>query len=176
MQIRFSKYKKYGGYHFKWYNRNGAYKEHVDNVAEWIKGKDVLDIGAGEGLLVSLTGITGIDNEPYAIKAAKKRGVDIILGDAYKLPFVDRQFESAFMGDVLEHFEFPELALKEASRVIKEYLYIVAPLPQKIVESFHYNNWNQEELIELIENNGFKLEGKAEVKFKKIYAKFKKII
>jgi len=76
---------------------------------------------------------------------------------------------------VLEHFEFPELALKEASRVIKEYLYIVAPLPQKIVESFHYNNWNQEELIELIENNGFKLEGKAEVKFKKIYAKFKKI-
>jgi len=175
--MRFSKYKRYGGYHFKWYNRSDNYKKHIDNIVKWIKEENFLDIGAGDGLLEHLTGAIGVDNEYYAIKAAKKRGVNIILGDVYKLPFEDEQFDSAFMGDVLEHLEFPENGLKEARRVLKLYLYIVSPLPKKkMIEPFHYHNWTKEELKTLIEENGFKLEGKIGIKFKKIYAKFKKII
>lgn len=173
--MRFSKYKRYGGYHFKWYNMSGSYKDHIDNIVKWIKEKNFLDIGSGEGLLEHLTGCTSVDNEYYAIKAGKKRGVDIILGDAYDLPFEDEQFDSAFMGDVLEHLEFPEKGLAEARRVLKKYLYIVSPLPRKPMGPFHYNEWNIDELKTLIENNGFKLKGKAEIRFKKIYAKFKKL-
>ena len=75
--------------------------------------KNVLDIGAGDGKITSFLNAKGVDNEPIAVKLVQAKGVDVILGSAYDLPYKDEEFDAVFMGDVLEHLEFPRQALQE---------------------------------------------------------------
>jgi ubiquinone/menaquinone biosynthesis C-methylase UbiE len=117
MNLDFNKYKIYGAYHWKWYKSKPNYTNYINYVMKWIKEKNVLDIGAGDGLLVYLLKIKGIDNEPEAIRVGKRRGAEVILGDAYDLPFKNEEFDSVFMGNTLEHFTSPQKAIKEARRV-----------------------------------------------------------
>lgn len=176
--MRFTKYHKFGAYHWKQYDdKNTKYSRHADRVKEWIKEKNVLDIGAGDGKITHLLAIKGVDNEPEAVRLAQEKGADVILADAYHLPYKDGEFEAAFMGDVLEHFEFPRKALQEARRVLKNYLYIAAPEKGTNNDKFHYQEWTPEELKELVESEGFALEGDILVvpKDKRIYGKFKKL-
>jgi len=44
----FTKYEKYGAYHWKQYLDGTKYKAHADRVKEWVKEKNVLDVGAGD--------------------------------------------------------------------------------------------------------------------------------
>src|SRR3990167_9608551 len=123
--MEFSKYKKFGAYHWKQYeDKNTKYFRHADRVKEWIKEKSVLDIGAGDGKITHLLGIKGVDDEPEAVRLAVEKGADVKLGDAYRLSYKDEEFDSVFMGDVLEHLEFPRKALQEARRILRKYLYL----------------------------------------------------
>jgi ubiquinone/menaquinone biosynthesis C-methylase UbiE len=143
-----------------------------------VQEKKVLDIGAGDGKITSLLNAKGIDNEPIAVKLAQEKGVDVILGSAYDLPYKDEEFDSVFMGDVLEHLEFSRKALQETRRVLKKYLYLVTPQKGTNKKRFHYEEWTPEELKILVESEGFKLEGEifdGGIKFKRIYGKFLKI-
>ena len=177
--MKFTKYEKMGAYHWRLYQKSPMYRAHVERIKEWVKEKDTLDVGAGDGLITSILGIQGVDNEPEAIRLAQEKGVDVVLGDAYHLKFEDEAFDSILMVDVLEHFEFPKDALKEARRVLVQYLYIVTP-PKDLIpgemDQFHYQEWTAEELKTLVEGEGFILEGKVLVvpKEKCMYAKFKK--
>src|SRR5438477_8664030 len=92
---KFEKYKRYGAYHWRWYERKYSYKRHVDFLKTWIREKNTIDIGAGDGFITNLLGIRGVDNDPYGIRAAAERGVTIDLGDAYSLPYQDEEFDSA---------------------------------------------------------------------------------
>jgi glycosyltransferase involved in cell wall biosynthesis len=177
--VEFSKYKKWGAYHWEQYKKLFKYKKHANKVKKWVKEKRVLDIGAGDGLITSLVGAVGIDNEPEAVKLANEKGVHVFEGNGYSINFPDNFFESAMMIDVLEHFKNPRKALKEAKRVIEKYLYICTPPKRddgKLTDKFHFQEWTDKELKELVENEGFKLEGKIEVnkKDKFMYAKFRK--
>lgn len=175
--MKFTKYHKFGAYHYKQYaDKNTKYFRHANRMMFWIKEKSCLDIGAGDGCITKLLGIKGVDDEPEAVRLAKMMGADVILGDAYNLPFKDGEFEAAFMGDVLEHMEFPKKALQEMKRVITKYFYIASPTPEG-KDKFHYEEWDPGQLKELVEGEGFKLEGEMLVVLedKRIYAKFKKI-
>ncbi len=174
--MKFTKYHQFGAYHFKQYaDKNTKYSRHADRMKEWIKEKSCLDIGAGDGCITKLLGIKGVDDEEEAVRLAQVMGADVILGDAYRLPFKSGEFESAFMGDVLEHMKYPKKALHEMRRVITTYFYIASPTPEG-KDKFHYKEWNEEELKELIETHGFELiEMFTVLKDKRIYAKFKKI-
>ena len=176
---RFTKYHKYGAYHWKWYNnpeRYGRYKDHVDKIIKWIKEKNILDVGCGDGLITFLLNAKGIDNESQAIKVGKRRGANIELGDAYNIQYPDEEFDVVFMGDVLEHLEFPEKALKEMRRVLKKYLYISIPIEKKIIDPFHYEKWTADKLRKMVESIGFVLIEEMEPEnYTKLYAKFKKI-
>lgn len=174
--MQFTKYHKFGAYHWKQYaDKNTKYSRHADRVKDWIKEKDCLDIGAGDGLITWLLGIRGVDDEPEAVRLAQEKGANVVLGDAYYLPFKDEEFESAFMGDVLEHMEFPSKALKEARRVIRSYLYIANPIKGMDNDKFHYQEWTPEELTELLAKEGFELVSSESVpKDKRDYLKFRK--
>ena len=174
--MEFSKYKKLGAYHWAMYeDKNTKYSRHADRVKEWIKEKKVLDVGAGDGKITSMLGAKGIDNEPEAVRLAQGKGANVILGNAYDLPFEDDEYGAVFMGDVLEHLEFPQKALQEAKRV-GSYLYLAVPKKGMDNDKFHYQEWTPQELKELVEGEGFILEGEIlEVpKDKRDYAKFKK--
>lgn len=176
--MKFTKYHKFGAYHWSQYDKGTKYTRHADRVKEWIKEKDILDIGAGDGKITSLLGARGVDSEPEAVRLAREKGVDVVLGDGYHLPFRDNEFEAVFMGDVLEHFEFPREALQEAKRVLRSYLYLATPEKGTNNDKFHYQEWTPEELKELVEGEGFVLEGEILVvpKDKRIYGKFKKTV
>jgi ubiquinone/menaquinone biosynthesis C-methylase UbiE len=176
--MKFSKYHNRGAYHWRKYDdKNTKYRRHADRVKEWIKEKNVLDIGAGDGKITHLLGIKGIDDEEEAVRLAREMGADVTLMDAYNLNYKNEEFDAVFLGDVLEHCEFPQKVLKESRRVLKDYMYIASPEKGIHKDRYHYKEWTSEELKELVESEGFKLEGEILVvpRDKRIYGKFKKI-
>lgn len=174
---KFEKYKTYGAYHWDWYGNKWTYKRHVDYLKAWVKEKNTIDIGAGDGFITHALGIKGVDNDPYGITAAAGKGVSIDLGNAYALPYKDEEFDSALMSDTIEHFSKFRRVLREARRVIKSYLYINIPAKEKFVEPDHYHAWTAEEFVKEVEKCGFKLIEEPKFKFNRnrIYFKFQKI-
>ncbi len=172
----FTKYAQFGAYHWKQYADGTKYKAHADRVKEWVKEKNVLDVGAGDGLITHLLGAKGIEYEAEGVRLAREKGVDVIQGDAYALPFGDHSFEAITMIDVLEHFEDPLKALQEARRVAP-ILYINTP-PKKddgtLTDKFHVQEWSPAGLVKLVESAGYTLYGPVRVypKEKMMYAKF----
>lgn len=176
--MEFTKYHKSGAYHWKMYeDTNTKYHRHANRVVAWIKERPVLDVGAGDGKITSLLNGIGIDNEPEGVRLAREKGSPVTLGDACNIPFKDKSFTAVFSGDLLEHLEHPEKAIKEMHRVTTKYLYIASPLKGADNDPFHYQEWTPEELKSLVEPLGFKLiEPILTVKEdKRIYGKFEKI-
>lgn len=181
----FRKYHDHGAYHWRQYDQNTKYRRHADRVVQWIIEDMILDIGAGDGKITSLLAEAGkhpygIDNEPEAVRLAQEKGANVALMDAYKIPYPDGLFEAALMADVLEHFERPIDALREARRVIRGALYISTP-PKRadgnLTDKFHYVEWSPVELKNLVESIGFVLEDEILViaEEKTQYAKFKRL-
>src|SRR3989344_1587566 len=91
-----------------------------------VPGKKILDIACGWGELLVLAKeqglmVSGIDISPHAIKLAKKRiqDGDLKVARAEKLPYQNNSFDYIVCVGSLEHFDSPEKALSEMSRVIK---------------------------------------------------------
>lgn len=156
--IKFTKYKERKGYHWREYVAGSSlYKQHVDKIKGWVKERNILDIGAGDGLITFLLRAKGIDNERSGVKIAQAIGVDVILGDAYQLPFKKDEFEAAGMFDVIEHLEFPDKALLEASRVAKV-LYVTTPERGMVNEPLHIKEFTKQELRDFLLKNNWKPE------------------
>jgi len=164
----FDKYRKRGDYHWREFNAKTIYRQHVLHVLEWITEDNVLDIGAGDGLIthqLRLRGkdAVGIDNSPHGLAIAKRKGVPVSAGDAYDLPKT-RLFSAVFMGDVIEHLEFPVRAIHQVQGVLAPAgsLYIVTP-PQSadgvIRDPHHYREYTPDELLSLMRSLGFEAAG-----------------
>lgn len=176
MHKPFTKYDK-GPYHWKQYSDvNNKYHAHANRVRDWVAEKNVLDVGAGDGLITHLLGARGIEYEAEGVRLAQEKGVDVIQGDAYNLPFPDNSFEAVTMIDVIEHLDDPLKALKEARRVAPV-LYINTP-PKKddgtLTDKFHVQEFSPIGLTNLVESVGYKLCGIIMVypHEKMMYAKF----
>lgn len=174
--MKFTKYEQFGAYHWKQYKDLPKYKAHADRVKEWVKEKNVLDVGAGDGLITHLLGAKGIEYETEGVRLAQEKGADVVQGDAYALPFPDNSFEAVTMIDVIEHLDDPLKALKEARRVAPV-LYINTP-PKKddgtLTDKFHVQEFSPIGLTNLVESVGYKLCGIIMVypHEKMMYAKF----
>lgn len=90
-------------------------------------GKKILDIACGWGELLLIAKeqglkVSGVDISPHAIKLAKERigQGDLKVAKAEKLPFTNNSFDYIVCIGSLEHFDSPEKALAEMSRVIKK--------------------------------------------------------
>lgn len=169
-----------GAYHWKQYaDVNNKYHAHADRVKEWVKEKNVLDIGSGDGLITSLVGAKGIEYEAEGVRLAQEKGVDVIQGDAYALPFPDNSFDAVTMIDVIEHLEDVHKALQEAKRVAPV-LYVNTP-PKKddgtLTDKFHIQEWSPAGLTAIVEAEGYLLDNAVIVypKEKMMYARFTRI-
>lgn len=68
----------------------------------------------------SLGTLRGVDPEPRAVEACRKRGLSRVdCAAAESLPFPDGSFDAAFLFDVIEHLEDDHAALHEAARVVR---------------------------------------------------------
>ena len=87
-------------------------------------GGDVLEVGAGTGLIMEGLGntpnsLTGLDISGGMLQRARERGFNVVQGSATDLPFEDETFDLAYSFKVLAHIPDIEQALSEMSRVLR---------------------------------------------------------
>lgn len=108
--------------------RNKERKVHLEilSLLNVKPGKKILDVACGWGELLAIAeekGLTtfGIDISKEAIKLAKNRlqNGKLKVAKAEKLPFQNNTFDYLVCIGSLEHFDSPEVAIKEMARVIK---------------------------------------------------------
>ena len=101
---------------------------------QMFQGKKVLDIGCGAGgktlyyASKDAAFVYGIDPvEHYKEEAqhlARQKGLEekfsFVTGDAAKMPFEDKSFDTIIMNDAMEHVDRPRPVLMECHRVLKQ--------------------------------------------------------
>lgn len=99
--------------------------------------KSVAEIGCGAGIsteklrdfFINQQTFFASDLDPELVEMAKEKnkGVSFGIESIYDLNHTDGEFDLVFCLEVMEHLEEPEKALKEISRVTKEYVIISVP-------------------------------------------------
>lgn len=152
--IRFDKYDRWHDYHWREYERDSIYRAHALKVKDWVRERDVLDVGCGDGLITHLIGGEGFDNHAYAVELAKKHGVNAWVDDLYDMSEV-REYDAVFLGDVIEHLDYPEKCIKEISTKTKK-LYIATPPKKTPFRPYHVREFEQDELRDFMAELGWK--------------------
>jgi SAM-dependent methyltransferase len=83
----------------------------------------LLDIGCWNGSFSQYlhgTKYIGVDINRQALEKAKSKKIDVVLASCDFLPFRSKSFDACSMIEVIEHLYFPEKAVKEAHRVLKQ--------------------------------------------------------
>lgn len=131
------------------------------------------EIGCGEGrstmkiskLISNLTASEYVEN---LIPLAKKNNpnVAIFQESVYELKYENNSVDLVFLLEVLEHLDYPKLAIEELKRVSKKYLILGVPREPlwrflnmcrfKYLKDFgntpgHLNHWSKKSIIKLIE-------------------------
>jgi ubiquinone/menaquinone biosynthesis C-methylase UbiE len=129
-----------------------------------IKGESVLDLGCASGISMGLiklfspkTKVVGLEGSKSGEEAWKARGLDVVDGDIYSLPFKDNEFDTVYSSHVLEHLVEPEKALLESIRVAKKRVIHIVPdgnVDDKNFGSPHLHNFNRMTFEELFEDKG----------------------
>ena len=114
-----------------WYEKERKHGYHamldmleLDVIRPLAEGKEVLEVGAGTGLIMEGLGgttkrLVGLDISGGMLKQARARGFDVAQGSATELPFENEQFDLAYSFKVLAHIPDIEKALSEMSRVLR---------------------------------------------------------
>src|SRR5687767_2416445 len=90
-----------------------------------VRGKDVLDAGAGTGWfsrgLARWGGrVTSLDVGPELMDEVRKKCESrLVVGSVLELPFPDASFDAALCTEVIEHTTDPERAVSELCRVLR---------------------------------------------------------
>jgi 2-polyprenyl-3-methyl-5-hydroxy-6-metoxy-1,4-benzoquinol methylase len=121
------------------------------NVAPWLEGKKVLDLGCFNGGRTvawferyKIREMAGIDVDPNYAEAADhfatSRGVsaDFRVGLAEHLPFSDASFDAVVSFDVFEHVTSVEAALRECARVLRPTGTLIAVFPGYFQPNEHH--------------------------------------
>jgi ubiquinone/menaquinone biosynthesis C-methylase UbiE len=106
-------------------------KKWVPNFPDLFKGKKVLDLGAGRGMLGGLVAeryapclAVSLDLGLHRLRAAsgwvgKLQNFAAICGDAFTLPFRDQTFDYVVGNSLLHHFPELDRATAEIARVLR---------------------------------------------------------
>ncbi len=88
----------------------------------------LLDVGCGTGFLMELltkqrpARYCGVDLSDEMIRVAKEKqisGAEFVVSAADKLPYPDETFDIVTCSQSFHHYPYPELAMREAKRVLK---------------------------------------------------------
>jgi len=105
-------------------------EELILDVIGPVRGKRLLDVGCGDGVLsVRLAqagaNVTGIDSDPRMLATARRRAeeasiqIAFVDGDAQTLPFDDRYFDIVLSVTMLCFVSGPERTVRELARVLR---------------------------------------------------------
>lgn len=103
--------------------RRYAAREAAD-VAPFVVGPRVLDLGAGEGWVTERLAARGVAAFGADVGAFARVPVPYVVYDGTRLPFVDATFETTLLLLTLHHCEQSEAVLDEALRVTRRRLIV----------------------------------------------------
>lgn len=142
------------------------------------ENKFILDIGCNEGELTKIISkknkVIGMELSEGAVKKAKTKGLEVIKGDVYKIPFKDNYFDLVHFSEVIEHILDTDKALMEIHRVLKPKGRLIMTTPNfcsfrdRILVLFghlqsyaqheeHVRIFNKERLSKHLKKNKFKI-------------------
>jgi 2-polyprenyl-3-methyl-5-hydroxy-6-metoxy-1,4-benzoquinol methylase len=151
-----------------------AYLEKMEKVFPK-KGK-LLDVGAATGHFVELAkekgwDASGIEISQYAAEIGGKKGLKIITGKFETHHFSENYFDIVTFWDVLEHFEKPELVVRQARKILKSggILALNTPDSSSLAAKFFGRHWHalvppnhlhifsRKNMVRLLAKNGFEV-------------------
>lgn len=96
------------------------YRSEVLARVDGIRGRDILEVGCGEGMMFDGTGIAPVQMDVSMTRVARAAGKCrfLLCGDGYQLPFAAGSFDAVLLVAVLEHTREPWRILAEARRVL----------------------------------------------------------
>lgn len=107
----------------------------VEDICRRVSGPRVLEIGANEGWVAKAINeergfeVVAIDNRKEARDNAMSFfGIEVLDGDANRLPFEDASFDCVVLGEILEHLPNPGVGLAEAFRVSRGHVICTLPI------------------------------------------------
>lgn len=139
-------------------------KKQVGNL----KGKKILDLGCGSGVLLEeLTKLGaepfGIDTSSRAISFCKKLGLVAKRADVIRMPFKSSSFDVVCLVDTLEHIKNEKKVFAEVKRVLKKrgFFLIIVPAYKVLWSSRdkrlgHLRRYTKNDLEKLTVSCGFK--------------------
>lgn len=134
-----------------------------------LRGKRVLNIGCGNGtyLAIDKDNWVGIDVNKDAVKAAKAKGYNAVLGSATDCPFEDGSFDGIIAYHVIEHLAPTDAykMLKEIARLLKKNgsAYMASPMPSNVWGTFTHIRPYPPEAIRKILGNSMNKETESEI-------------
>ena len=147
-----------------WYAERRALVRRL--VAPLTPGRAV-DIGCGSGGNTSVLrdlgwDVTGLEYSPAAAGLASRRGLNVVRGDAQRLPFADGSVDLYMSTDMWEHIEDHETVAREAFRVLRPGGRALVAVPCSMtlwsghdVALGHFRRYEKDELAGLMESVGF---------------------
>jgi SAM-dependent methyltransferase len=97
------------------------YRAEVLARVRGVPGRDILEVGCGEGMMFDGTGTSPVqmDVSVTRVTRAAGKGRLLLCADGYQLPFASESFRAVLLVAVLEHTREPWKLLAEANRVLK---------------------------------------------------------
>ncbi len=161
----------------QWREINAKYKaQNILDVAGGKKFKRILDVGAGDGSVLSVLRKKNFAEEFYAVEISESalgrlklknipKLVEARRFDGYKIPFPDKHFDVAVLSHVLEHVEHERILIREIKRIAKN---LIVEVPRdymlgvdRRVEHFlsygHINMYTPTLLRFFLQTEGFKI-------------------
>jgi glycosyltransferase involved in cell wall biosynthesis len=91
-------------------------------IVGWARGAGrTLDIGCGSSLIIqSLNNAFAVEIDSDKTRLLSRRGVPVVRGSAFALPFRDKTFECVISSHVIEHIPFSESLFVEMRRVLSD--------------------------------------------------------
>lgn len=113
------------------------YRAEVLHRVAGMNGRDILEVGCGEGVMFEGTGMTPIQMDVSMRRLAHARQINrgVLCADGYFLPFRPASFSTVLLVAVLEHTREPWRILAEARRVLKPGGRVVIVVPNDVTMS-----------------------------------------
>ena len=156
-----------------------AYEEMYKLIRPVVKGKTVLELATGTGLIAkhivtAAAHIEATDASAEMIAEAKRDNqsakLHFSVQDMFRLPYADRSFDVVIVSNALHIVPQPEKALAEIHRVLKDDGVLIAPTFTHAENSFSgkvraffmklagfplHSKWTSEEYLAFLRENGW---------------------
>ncbi len=163
-------------------------------IAQWARAAGrTLDVGCGSSLIIqSLNNAVALEYNRAKVRFLRHRGIPVVHGSAFALPFGDATFDCVISSQVIEHIPFDQVLFDEMRRVLRPAGMLIIGTPDyatwqwRTIEPLygwlmpggyhdeHITHYTRAGLEELLARNGFSQEEVAYVARAELIMRYRK--